>query len=248
LHLAPLLREASLGPPAAALLLDAGRVHLYRFDPPGVLQPLDTLVALGDPDAVGAVGHVQAESRGAVAADEAGRFQLAARHYLYDEALRRADEAAGPEGWIAIAGSSGSVAAATALVPGTQAWRTIELDRFDVRSSDAEVARALGGAIARREAQRDRDVVRELLEEHGARGRGVAGVEATRAAIGREAVATLLLSARYVGAHPLEADALLGNALAQGATVREVAGVAGEELDLRAGGVAARLRYRFSRH
>lgn len=248
LHLAPLLREASWGPPAAALLLDARRVHLYRFDPPGVLQPLHTLVALGDPDSIGAVGHMQAEARGPVVAQETGRYQLATRHHLYDEALRCADEAAGPEGWIAIAGSSGSVAAASALVPGAQAWRTIELERFDVRASDAEVARALGGAIARREAQRDKDVVRELLDEHGARGRGVAGVDATRAAITREAVATLLMSTRYVGAHPLEADALLGTALAQGATVREVAGVAGEELDLRAGGVAARLRYRVSRH
>jgi len=248
LHLAPLLREASLGPPAAALLLEARRVHLYRFDPPGVLQPLETLVALGEPNAVGAVGHVQAESRGTIVAEEAGRYQLAARHHLYDEALRRADEAAGPEGWIAIAGSSGSVAAASALVPRTQAWRTIELERFDVRSSDAEVARALGGAIARREAQRDGDVVRELLEEHGARARGVAGIEATRAAIARAAVATLLMSADYVRAHALEADTLLATALAQGAAVREVAGMAGWALDLRAGGVAARLRYRVSLH
>lgn len=244
LHLAPLLREASLAPPAAALLLDARRVHLYRFDPPGVLQPLETLVALDDPDAVGTVGHVQAESRGVAMADGAGLHALAARHHLYDEALRRADEAAGPDGWIAIAGSPGSVAAASALVPGTQAWRTIELERFDVRASDAEVARALARAIAGREAQRDGEVVRELLEAHEARGRGVAGVEATRAAIAREAVATLLMSAGFVRDHPREADALLATAIAQGAAVREVAGAAGDSLDARAGGVAARLRYR----
>jgi len=247
-HLAPLLRDVSLGPAAAVLVVDARRVHLHRFLAPGRLEPVEMLATDTSSEVErrtgSALGPFHAGTRGGTATDQSERLHLAARHQLYDEAMRHADAIADPEGWIVIAGTARAVAAASAAVPRAHTWRTITLTPFDVNAADAEVARAVAGVVAAHEAQRDRDVVREILEAHGSRGRGVAGLAATRAAVARDGVATLLLSPRFVEQRPRDADALLAEALTRGATVRQIGGMAAEEADLRAEGVVARLRYR----
>ena len=247
-HLAPLVSEVSLGPAAAVLVVDARHAQLFRFQAPGDLEAVDVLEAETPADAerrMGAsIGPFHAGTRGGTAADKADRLHLAARHELYDEAVRRADAVSAPEGWIVIAGSARAVAAASAVVPRALAWRTVTVTPFDVHAADPELARAVGRAVTEREAQRDREVVLEILEAHGSRGRGVAGLAATRAAVARDGVATLLLSQRFVEERPADADTLLAEALARGATVRQIGGMAAEEADLRADGVVARLRYR----
>jgi len=246
-YLAPLLRNASLGVTSAILLLDARHASLFRFTPPRRLERVEAREATAGEDFErrmgGAVGGFHMGTRGGTAADDAARLHLTERDRLFTAMMSRAAEVAGDDGWIVLGGTARSVAAARALLPEGLENRAIPLERLDVHASDFEVAQAAAAAIDRRETSRDREVVHDILEEYGARGRGVAGLSATRAMLEREGVADLILSERFVSGHPDEADALLAQALGQGATIRQVQGDAAAEIDARAEGVAARLRY-----
>lgn len=257
-HLAPLLRGVGRGERATVLLLDARHAHLFRLDVPRRLERLQSFTAQGEGEGgggegdrdsgidrrMGAVtGGMHPGTRGVTGTDEAERQRLAARQRLYAEALQRAAEVMGREEWLVLAGATRSVAAARALVPTALSARTVEMDHVDVHASEAVLAESVSAEIALRERARDLATVRELLEAYGARGRGAAGIEATRAVLERESVAELLLSETFAQRHPDETDELLRAAIAQGATVRAVGGDAGAESDSQAGGVLARLRY-----
>jgi Bacterial archaeo-eukaryotic release factor family 10 len=246
-YLAPLLRNASLGGASAVLLLDARHATLFRFVPPRRVERVEVREAASSDDFErrmgGAVGGFHMGTRGGTASDDAARLQLTERDRLFAEALSRAADVAEGDGWIVLAGTARSVAAARALLPAALEGRAISLERLDVHASEFEVAQAAAAAIQARESVRDREVVHDILEAHGARGRGVAGLSATRAMLERQGVADLVLSERFVAGHPDEADALLAQALGQGATIRQVQGDAAAEIDERAEGVAARLRY-----
>lgn len=246
-YLAPLLRNASLGTASAVLVLDARRATLFRFTPPRRIERVEAREAALADDFErrmgSAVGGFHAGTRGGTAADDAARLQLTERDRLFGAMVERAAAVADDDGWIVLGGNVRSVAAARALLPEALERRAIPLERLDVHASEFEIAQAAATAIEGREASRDREVVREILEEHGARGRGVAGLSATRAMLARQGVAALILSERFVAGHPDEADALLAQALGQGATIRQVHGDAAEEIDARAEGVVARLRY-----
>ncbi len=246
-YLAPLLRNAALGAASALLVLDARHATLFRFVPPRRIERVEAREAVPGGDFErrmgGAVGSFHAGTRGGTAADDAARLQLTERDRLFAVMVERAAGVADPDGWIVLGGNARSVAAARALLPEGLQPRAIALDRLDVHASEFEMAQAAGMAIEARESTRDREVVHDILEEFGARGRGVAGLSATRAMLEREGVADLILSERFVAGHPDEADALLARALGQGATIRQVQGDAAVEIDERAEGVVARLRY-----
>ncbi|MBK6489495.1 MAG: hypothetical protein IPF98_22165 [Gemmatimonadetes bacterium] len=251
--LAPLLHDVSLGAPSAVLVVDLQLARLCRFTPPRHLETFETL----ESDAVEKLGDVEHRlgagrsnmgrgTRGGTAADVAERTLETGRDRLYARAIERATDLAGAHGWIVIGGTTRSVAAARALVPTRLHDRLIALDHLDVQSGDSAIAAAVAAAINEREGARDQETVREIIEEFGARGRGVIGLEATRAMLERESVADLLLSERFVSGHPQVADELLDRALGQGATVRQVHGEAASAVDREADGVAARLRYPIS--
>ena len=253
LFLAPLLHDASLGTPSAVLMLDQQAVRICRFTAP---RHLDTVQVL-ESEAVEKLDDVERRlgagrsnmgrgTHGGTAADAADRTLETGRDRMYTRAIERAIEVAGSHGWIVIGGTTRSVAAARALVPSRLHDRLIALDHLDVRSRDAVITAAVAEAITEREGVRDQETVREIIEEFGARGRGVIGLDATRAMLERESVADLLLSEHFVSGHPLVADELLDRALGQGATVRQVHGEAASAVDREADGVAARLRYPLS--
>lgn len=253
IFLAPLLQDFSLGSPSAVLVVDLHLARLCRFTPPRHLETVQTLESdavdkLGDVERRRGTGHnnMGRETRGGTAADAAERTLEAGRDRMYARAIERAAELAGPHGWIVIGGATRSVAAARALVPARLNHRVVAVEHLDVHAGDAAIAEAVGAAISEHESARDRDTVREIIEEFGARGRGVIGLEATRTMLERESVADLLLSERFVNGHPHEADVLLDRALGQGATVRQVHGEAAVTVDREADGVAARLRYPLS--
>lgn len=247
IHLAPLLKSASYGPPSVVLLLDGKNAQLFRYEPPRSVERLEKLTAKEDIDAerhMGAsTGGFHTGTRGSTASDETDRLRLAARQKLYADAMEKAAAAAGKDGWLVLAGTIRAVAAAKQQVPPALAARMIAVDHVDVHASEFELAQATAKVIGERELQRDREMVREILDEHGARGKGVAGLEATRALLDREGVADLVLSEQFVARHPDETDALVRAAINQGGTVREVAGEAAAEVDAQGEGVVARLRY-----
>jgi len=247
MHVAPLLREVSLGAAAAVLMLDARNVHLYRFAPARHIERLESFAATAEPEVErhmgSAMGAFHTGTRGGTASDDVERQQLVARNQLFREAIDRAAEVAGREGWLVLGGTGRSVAAARALIPPALETRTISLEGLDVHATVAEVAHAVADATSARMGERDRELVRGIIDAFGARGRGVAGLKATRTMLEREGVADLILSERFVELFPQIADELLYTAFRQGAVVREVLGDAAAEIDERAEGVVARLRY-----
>jgi len=245
--LSPLLRELSLGAPAAVMLVDARHVHLYRFVPPRHLESLQALEVHPDLDVErhlgGANAAFHAGTRGGTVADEMDRQHLAMRDRLFSEAMVRALEIAGKDGWIVLGGNTRAVTAARAAVPVSFAKRTLVVEGLDMHSTPFEIAQAVEAATMARTEQLDTELVRGIIDEHGARGRGVAGLRATRAMLDREGVADLILSERFVELFPADTDDLMRHAFHQGALVREVHGAAAEEIDQRAEGVVARLRF-----
>ncbi len=247
IHLAPLLRSASYGEPSAVLLVDGRNAHLFRYEPPRLVERLETMSTKEDIDAernLGApTGAFHRGTRGPTAADEADRLKMAARQRLYADAVEKAISLAAKEGWVVLTGTTRAVTAARQQVPSPMLARTITVDHVDIHVSDFELAQAVTRAIADREMQRDRELVREILDEHGARGKGVAGLEAARALLERDGVADLLLSERFVAGRPEETDELVRAAIGHGATVRQVNGEAAADMDAQGEGVVARLRY-----
>ncbi|MCC6930700.1 MAG: hypothetical protein IT359_17050 [Gemmatimonadaceae bacterium] len=245
--LSPLLREVSLGVPAAVMMVDARHVHLYRFAPPRHLERLETLEARADVDVErhlgGANAAFHAGTRGGTVADEMDRQHLAMRDRLFSEAMVRALEIAGKDGWLVVAGNARAVSAMRSAIPTSLAARTLSVDGLDLHSTPFEIAQAVAGVTMARLEQLDTELVREIIDEHGARGRGVAGLRATRAMLDRDGVADLILSERFVERFPADTDDLMRHAFSQGAQVREVHGAAAEEIDERAEGVVARLRF-----
>lgn len=247
IHLAPLLRSASYGAPSAVLLVDARNAQLFRYEPPRAVERLEKLSTQEDIDAernLGApTGTFHRGTRGPTAADEAERLRLAASQRLYADAIQKAVGVAGKDGWLVLTGTTRAVAAARQQVPSPLQARTVVVERVDVHASDFELAQTVTKAIAEREMRRDREVVREILDEHGARGKGVAGLEATRALLERDGVADLFLSEKFVAGRPDVTDVLVRTAIGHGATVRQVNGEAAAEMDAHGEGVVARLRY-----
>ena len=245
--LAPLLREVSRGESAAVMVADARRVHLYRFSPPRHIERLETLESHAELDVERHLGGANAGfhpgTRGGTASDEVDRHLLALRDRLYAEAIVRAHDVVGKEGWIVLAGNTRAVTALGALVPRPSAQRVLVVDGIDMHASPTEIAQAVAAVTVSRADQLDVELVRGLMEEQGTRGRAVAGLRATRAMLDREGVADLVLSERFVELYPADADDMLRHAFHQGALVREVHGAAALEIDERAEGVVARLRY-----
>jgi hypothetical protein len=150
---------------------------------------------------------------------------------------------AGKDGWLVLGGNTRAVAAAREAVPSTMTARLLTLDGLDLHATPFEIAQAVAQATMERAEELDAELVRGIIDEHGARGRGVAGVRATRNMLDREGVADLILSQRFVELYPADTDDMVRHAFSQGAQVREVHGRAAEEIDERAEGVVARLRY-----
>lgn len=247
IHVAPLLKEVSLGVDAAVLVVDARNAHLYRFTPPRHLEQLETLAADVEMDVERHLGGGNAKfhagTRGGTAAEEIDRQQMAARDRLFHDAMVRAVEVAGRDGWLVLGGNARAVAAARAVVPRTLEARTLMADGLDMHSTPFEIAQAVAAVTLEHEETRDTELVRGIIDDHGSRGRAVAGVRATRAMLDREGVADLILSERFVELFPTDTDDMVRHAFSQGAQVREVHGLAAQEIDQRAEGVVARLRY-----
>jgi len=246
-HLAPLLGAAALGPRGIVVVVDSRSARLMTFEPPATLAAVEELRAepgvdverhLGAPN-----GAFHPGTRGGTTADELERVRRIARDRMCAQAMTRAAELSGEEGWVVLAGSAKAVAAATRVTPPGLSRRVIPAIHVSPHIPLTELLPVVTTAIAERVAARDAADVRTILEAHGARGRGVAGLAATRISLEGERVADLLVTPHFVERHPVDADDLVRHALASGAQVRRVEGAAADEADARGEGVVARLRY-----
>ena len=233
--------------PVIVAVADSVRTRLYRYRG-GTLETLDTVRTERhdrSPSHMGSMPRVgfHTGTRGAAGVDEAERRRLTALGHAASDVAERLVALAGADGWIVIGGTPEAARMVRRALPAALSPRVATPAALHDGASEAEVARAAeAGASALWEA-RTLAAVTDVLDRAGEAGRGVAGLEATRHALARRAVQTVLFTHAFLERDADAAEAVARDALAQHAAAEEVTGAAAERLDREGGGIAARLRY-----
>jgi len=155
----------------------------------------------------------------------------------------RLAELAGDDGWILIGGTPEPSRLAGAALPSRVADRATVLDTLEHDATVNEIVGAAQRTATELRARRGRALLAPLLEHAGAGGRAASRVPSTQRALRANAVDLLVMSPEFVRIDADEAEEAVRAALLQGAEVEVLSGDAAADLDLRADGIAARLRF-----
>lgn len=246
-HVAPYVRALHELQPVVVAVADSVRTRLYR-QRAGALERLDVVEAERHdrpPSHMGSMPRAgfHTGTRGATGVDAAERRRLAALRQMATTVATRLASLAGPDGWIVVGGTPESARAVHHALPAGVAPRALLLPALHDGATEAELARAADdGAAALRNA-RDLEAVTQVLARAGAAGRGAVGAEATRHALDGGAVQALYFTPAFLERNADDAEAVVRAAMAQQASVVEVAGDAAARLDRDGAGIAARLRF-----
>jgi peptide subunit release factor 1 (eRF1) len=141
---------------------------------------------------------------------------------------------------VLVGGAKKASAALTRALAPKLAGRLSTLDDVPLDADDETLLAAVEAAASAVTGRRQF----ELLDQARGAPLGAVGWNDTLAALRGGAVDTLLLSRELIGEAPDDAEELVRLALGQRADVEELGGELGSELQVSAGGVAARLRFR----
>jgi stalled ribosome rescue protein Dom34 len=184
-------------------------------------------------------------TRGSPGRDAAQRTLLRGRDRMIAEAVDRAHELAGADGWVVIGGIKRVAARLAQLLTPLAPNRVMQVHSLDVHASEADIAEhARSGASELRDAADDRRIA-EIIELAGAHGLGAIGPADALLALEHSSVRDLYVTHRYLEDHAADAERATRAALEQDASVEDVGGRAAERLDEH-GGIAAGLRFRAS--
>lgn len=247
--IAPYMRALKEHRPVVVLLVDARRASIYRYCL-GKADRVDVIRAhhvLGKPEHMGTPARLgfHTGTRGSSRRDAAQRTLLRGRDRMIAEAVTRAHELAGTDGWIVIGGIKRVAARLAQLLVPLAPNRVIHVDSLDVHASEAEIAETARSAASElRDAVDDRRIA-EIIEMAGAHGLGTIGSADAFLALEDSSVRDLYVTDRYLEDHAAEVERAIRAALAQDASVEEVSGRAAERLNEH-GGMAVGLRFRAS--
>lgn len=246
-YVAPYVRALHELQPVIVAVADSVRTRLYR-QRAGALERLDVVESERHerpPSHMGSMPRAgfHTGTRGATGVDAAERRRLAALRQMATTVATRLASLAGADGWIVVGGTPESARAVHHALPAGVASRALLLPALHDGATEAELARAADeGAAALRNA-RDLEAVTQVLARAGAAGRGAVGAEATRQALDGGAVQALYFTPAFLERHADDAESVVRAAMAQQASVVEVAGDAAARLDRDGAGIAARLRF-----
>ena len=111
------------------------------------------------------------------------------------------------------------------------------------RAPRAVIAEAAERGVSLVRSERDRGLLEGLIEHSGAHTNAVVGLVATHDAVQRGSAASVLLTPLFVSTHTDDAERVLEGTLAEGGEVHLLDGAPADELDARAGGIGAALRF-----
>lgn len=244
-EIVPFLRVAE---PDSALIVQIDRTHArLSVLNEGELSRLSELEA----DTVDEVGPFMgaaarvgfhAGTRGRPGAEEAQRQRREATDRLFTQVLKRIGALATRELPLVIGGAPDSAVRLLDALPDALARRAVLAEhlRMDDPARDREELRlALHALRARRQHER----IEQWREAAFEGGRVALGFEGARKAAERGAIAELIFSDRAWREHPVEVEALVRRALADGARVEVAEPDAVRELDGTVDGVIAGLRF-----
>jgi hypothetical protein len=247
IRIAPLIRAIQNRRPAIIAIVDSRRAVIYRYHEEH-LQHVDTLRAHAHTEPGIHMGgaprqHFHAGTRGRTGTDQAQRERLAGRRHLMTLLVERMLDLSRPDAWLLLGGAPVAVHEALAVISPLALGRVRLMPELHLRATPAEItAVAARGAEMLHEA-RDLELVERTVEAAGAAGRGATGLQATSAAVGDGRASQVLLSPRFLGQFPAEAEQIIRGALDEHAAIDVVSGRAQDILDTRVGGIAAILRY-----
>jgi hypothetical protein len=247
--IAPYMRAIKEHRAVVVLLVDARRASIYRYRL-GKVDRVDVIHAhhvLDQPGHMGTPARpgFHTGTRGRARRDAAQGTLLEGRDRMIAEAVGRARNIAGADGWIVIGGIKRVAARLAQLLAPLAPNRVLQVDSLDVHASEADIAEcARSGASALRDAADARRIA-EIIDLAGAHGLGMLGPTDAFLALEHSSVRDLYLTHRFLEDHAAEAERAIRAALDQDAFVEEVSGQAAERLNEN-GGVAVGLRFRNS--
>lgn len=244
--IAPYVQVVSDARPVLVAVVDGRQVRIYRYADRrvDVLHTVRAHVTVEPPSHMGRPANVgfHTGTRGRAGADAAQREWQKGTETMLAEAMEKLAAYAGDAAWIVIGGIPEIAKAALGRLAPDVAARATLADGLDVHATRAQVAERARVAAVRLREQDDLRRVDEAIAAAEAAGAGVTGSVETSRALDEGRVRELYFSSRTLENHAGGLEAAVRQALAQGATVHHVTGVAAEHLE-RAGGIAARLRY-----
>ena len=244
---APYIRALKEPRPVVVVRADARRASIYRYRL-GELERVEVVRAYSSVDHPEHMGTPARQgfhtgTRGTAGRDAAQRTLLRGRDRMIADAVDKAADLAGTDGWILVGGIKRVSARMVQLLAPLAHDRVTEVESLDVHSSDAQLAEiARSGASKLRDTLDDRRIG-EIVDLAGAHGLGAVGPAEAREALDQSSVYDLYITHRYVEDHAPEAEEAIRAALVQDASIEEVSGPAAERLS-QYGGMAAGLRFR----
>lgn len=247
IRVAPYIRSLKQHRPVVALLLDRRRARLFLYRAGVLTEPVGIVAAAlpADLSDTGASKHGRTHSgaRGVTRTDAAQQHVEANAERLIKEALEKALELAGEDGFLVLGGTPEMVSAAARRLPKMMAGRVLENASLHVDMSPALLKASLEAAASAHSRELQNAALDRILDGARANGNGCLGRGATEHALRSARVELLLLSRRFREEEPGLAEQYVALALDQGAVVEEISGPGADLLDAEGGGIGARLRY-----
>lgn len=246
----PYLRAFKQHRPVIIALVDSRSARIYRYAL-GELQELPDM-ALSVPESAepGAPerppskgGPSHPGPRGTVDTEALQKRKVANFHRLGTALASRLVDLAGDDGWIVIGGTREWARHAGDLIPTSHASRLMVSPTLEHNAHETEIAETAKHAASDLRSQQGHELINRILERSCDGGRGASGVPAVQRALVANAVDLLVVSPTFLNRTDIDVEDLVRTALARGADIEVLSGSASEELDARAGGVAARLRF-----
>ena len=181
--------------------------------------------------------------RGATSTDQGQRLREVAAERLRKELADLIDQRSREDGIVVLGGTGDAVKRLMALLPRSLDGRVAERASLHLDMSPAEVREEIRAAAGDLSEHGHLALVEGVADAARAGGKGGLGPDDTLKALEGRRVDTLLLSRSFIQEHPVPADQAVGLAFSQGAYVEELSGEAGERLDQKGHGIAARLRF-----
>ena len=246
---APYIRALKQQRPITVVLADKVHVRRFTYKDAELVEEGETQADtdLGDLSDVGVSKGASRMSgvRGETSTDQAQRALEESTDRMMKALVGELESELPDDGLLIVGGTPEAVATLAQMLPKRLAERTTEQPSLHLRMTLSELKDAVRQIASDFTATRQAEILAEVLDAARAGGNGTYGPEATERALREMRVDTLLLSRDFVwGERSDYADRCVGTAFAQGATVLELGGAAGDRLQEEADGIAARLRYR----
>ena len=245
--LSPYIRALKQTRSVIVAISDARKTRLFRYRV-GQLEHLSDVRAHAARVSAAHMGNAprrgfHAGTRGRTGRDAAQRMLQNGRDRMVGLAAQRMTELADGDGWIVLGGIHRVATRIAERLALAMPNRVAVLDSLDIHSTDAEISEAAATAASSLRDADDSRRLTEIYDASGAHALGVLGFEETRLALDQRCVRDVLITRRFVEANASEAERVIRDALAQDASVEEVARDVAARLDA-IGGIAVGLRFR----